>query len=163
MRICKVEGCGKKYKAKGYCCTHYARFSYRKKFSLSLDLSIKYSCKGKRNFMWRGGIAEYPNHYLMKKNRLIILMQNPKCEYCGKPATQVHHKDGSKTNHSLSNLAASCQSCNSTIRFRPNNSKYFRKYGMNLQQIADKIGYSLCHIWRLEQQGILEEIIINKI
>ncbi len=161
---CKLENCQKttikKYR---YCYAHRERI----KKHLPLDLSINcvkmcfHSQKGKKNFMWRGGVAQYPNHYLMKKNRLIILMQNPKCEYCGKSATEVHHKDGSKTNHSLSNLQAVCRSCNAKIRFRPNNTKTYRKYKMSLCQIADKIHRSYSAIWRWEKQGILESAVLS--
>jgi len=43
--------------------------------------------KGKRNGNWKGGTAEYPNHYEMKKNRLIKLQQTKgKCEACRKRA-----------------------------------------------------------------------------
>ena len=48
----------------------------------------------------------------MKKNRLIILINNPLCEVCEKtPATEVHHKDNTKDNHRLSNLMAVCHKC----------------------------------------------------
>jgi len=90
------------------------------------------------NLLKKGGVAEYPKHYLMKKNRLIILLKNLRCEICGKPAVEVHHRDGSKFNHELSNLMASCHRCNSKIRFKPNNSKYRRLYGMSLREIIIK-------------------------
>jgi len=74
----------------------------------------------------------------MKKQRLIILMQNPKCEMCGKPAVEIHHKNGNKADHRLKNLMASCRSCNAKIRFKPNRSKYYRLYGCSLSEIAKK-------------------------
>jgi len=83
--------------------------------------------KGKLNPNWRGGIAEYFNHAFMKKQRLIILMQNPKCEVCGKVATEIHHIDKTKSNHKLSNLMAVCHKCNINFHYdvigRPKNKK----------------------------------------
>lgn len=136
MKICKVKNCKNKYFTKGYCRFHYDR----KRHSPHLPLDNKrYSPKGKRNVNWKGGIAEYPNHYLMKKNRLIILMNNPKCEICDKPATDIHHRNGNKADHRLSNLMALCHSCNNLIRFKPNKSKYRKLYGMTLKEMGEKL------------------------
>lgn len=166
-RKCKIEGCNREHYAKGYCRKHYERFitnggyklhkckikscskmiysksmycekhRYRIKHNLPLDLSIKCFLKGKRNPNWRGGVAEYPNHYLMKKNRLIILMQNPKCEYCGKPATEVHHKDENKSNHKLSNLTATCHKCNTK-----QSSKFYKRFGYTFDEITEKLSFT---------------------
>jgi len=123
-----------------------------------LDLSIDNRClkKGKKNNLWKGGIAEYPNHYLMKKNRLIILMQNPKCEICGNPATEIHHKDFSKNNHKLSNLMATCHRCNNHL-----SSKFYQKYGMTLNEITSKLGRSHYYWWR-HQKG-LDKVLLDKV
>jgi hypothetical protein len=186
---CQVEGCKNKHYAKHYCQTHYVIFvtnggyklhkclvkdcnkkthnpKYCSKHSLSnskhrsLDLSIKYTCRGSKNYMWKGGVAEYPNHYLMKQRRLVLLKKYPLCRICHKkPSIEIHHKDGDKSNHAWKNLLPSCHKCNSSIRFAPNNSKFFRKYGINLQKLADKIKFSYVTIWHWEKQRLLEGII----
>lgn len=111
-------------------------------------MSIKGRNKGPKNGNWRGGVSEYPNHYLMKKNRLIILLNNPKCEICGKQATEVHHRNGNKADHRLKNLMASCHSCNAKIHFAPINTKYRRLYGMTLKELGKKYKLSLYCIWQ---------------
>ena len=156
---CFVPKCNKlvhkKYK---YCYRHNLRYKKHR----SLDLSIKYTLKGKRNPMWKGGIAEYPNHYLMKKNRLIILLHNPICEICNKkPAVEVHHKNGDKSDHRLSNLAASCRKCNASIRFKPNISKYRRLYGINMEEIVEKLHISNYIFYKLHNQNGLKELLKN--
>ena len=72
--------------------------------------------KGSKNPRWNGGVSQYPNHYELKKNRLIVLnLRKWKCEICGEKAQQTHHKDGNKANHSLSNLQAVCKKCHQLI------------------------------------------------
>lgn len=167
---CKIKNCRKKHFAKHLCHKHYVYYNKQRKFghrhkckvedcniitwkyeycykhkyridhNLSLDLAIKCIPKGERHMWWKGGIADYPNHFLMKKNRLIILMNNPKCEICGKKATEIHHRDGSKFNHELSNLMATCHKCNSGIRFRPNKSKYRNVFGKSLSELQKEYG-----------------------
>lgn len=59
---------------------------------------------------------EYENHYEMKVNRLKVLQQSQFiCNYCGGKATEVHHLDGSKDNHSLENLIPTCHKCHMKI------------------------------------------------
>jgi hypothetical protein len=188
--ICKIKGCNKKHFAKEYCKKHYKNFLctgnplgkrhkcfvkncntmaknkycfkhyLRIKRHLPLDLSIKCNPKGKNNHMWQGGIAMYPNHYLMKKNRLIILMQNPKCERCGKPATEIHHKDGSKTNHKLSNLMAVCHPCNAKLRTRPN-IRFLATYGITQEEIAKKLKINRSQTIKLHFQNRLGKLLIK--
>lgn len=179
---CSIKNCGRGLYAKGYCWKHYAFFkreSHKKKCevkncnnncfpdqkycfrhrdrikrNLPLDLSIKTTPKGERNVNWKGGIAEYPNHYLMKKNRLIILMQNPKCERCGKPATQIHHKDFTKTNHKLNNLVAICHKCNVRL-----SSKFYQRYGLTLDEITEQLGMSRTYWWK--HQNKLKKVLFD--
>ena len=142
---CKIRECNKKiYSVSKYCGKHKYRIDHNLPTDLAFDCRPLHF-KGKNNPNWRGGIAEYPNHHLMKKNRLIILMQNPKCEICGKFATQIHHRDFGKTNHKLSNLMAVCQKCNSKLRNpnKPQNSKYRRLYGMSLSELSKKYNCSI--------------------
>ena len=52
------------------------------------------------------------------------------CEDCGKEARMVHHKDGTKSNHSLYNLKALCYSCHRKyhpIKFKHGKRKIKRK------------------------------------
>ena len=68
--------------------------------------------------------SEYPNHYQLKKNRLIILnLYKWKCEVCGKLAIVTHHKDRTKRNHSPSNLKAVCKKCHKLIHRKPRQLK----------------------------------------
>lgn len=163
VHICEIKNCTNrthhKYK---YCSIHRRRIEK----NLPLDLSI--NCKGfnaprgNRNFMWRGGVSEYPNHYLMKKNRIIVLKNNPKCKKCKKKiATMVHHKNLDKTDHRLLNLMPVCCSCNGKLRHHKNTSKYRRLYGMTLGEISKKNNCSTTQVWLLHKKNLLS-ILINK-
>lgn len=102
--ICSVEGCNKVAHAHGLCPTHNVRL---KKHG---DVNIV-KTRGRKRTTGTG--SEYPNHSLLKKNRLIKLKMNPICEYCGELKSKLtHHRDGTKTNHSIPNLMALCgRSC----------------------------------------------------
>ena len=130
-KICTARGCGRKdIHAKGYCVKHY----WRLRKNGSPYITRVGDNKGSKNGNWNGGVFDYPNHYLMKKNRLIILKRHPICEKCPKPATEVHHRNGDKSDHRLRNLMASCHPCNTKIRFGPNKlhtSKYRRLFGFS--------------------------------
>ena len=141
---CMIKNCNLLINRKSkYCQRHKIRI----KNNLPLDLST--NCYGgKRNFMWKGGISPYRNHYLMKKNRLFILIHHPKCEYCGKFATEIHHKDEDKTNHNLSNLMAICCKCH-----RCHHSKFYKKFGYTLRGITQKLGRSMSY-WQRHQKEI---------
>jgi len=103
---------------------------------------------GKNNPRWNNGASEYPNHHILKENRIIVLKEaKGKCEICGERARIVHHIDGSTDNHHLSNLIALCGSCHKATHSQETGdslktSKYIRKYGMTLSQIADKFNTS---------------------
>jgi 5-methylcytosine-specific restriction endonuclease McrA len=89
---------------------------------------------GKNNPRWGGGVSPYPNHSLMKKNRLIVLINNPICEICGKTqAQQIHHKNRDRSDHRLSNLMGVCCSCHSGLGHK---GKYQKLYGKNRIEIA---------------------------
>ena len=154
---CAAPQCSHRISLKRQYCFQHQR---RKQHNLTLDLSVDcrgISNRGEKNFQWRGGVFEYPNHYLMKKNRLIILMNNPKCEVCGKTATCIHHRNGDKSDHRLENLMPSCHRCNARIRFGPNNTKYSRLYGLRLHEMTKKFGHSPTFYHQLHYQGKLSD------
>jgi 5-methylcytosine-specific restriction endonuclease McrA len=72
---------------------------------------------GKNNGNWNGGVSEYPNHYYLKKQRLVKLNNiGFVCEKCKiKKAKEIHHKDRNKSNHKLNNLMALCVPCHLKI------------------------------------------------
>lgn len=126
----------------GFCSYHYERIKNGYKIE-------PVGNKGENNINWKGGIAEYPNHSEMKRNRLQVLREaNYICEYCGNTANQIHHKDFSKDNHAKENLAAICNKCNSKLRDpnKPQMSKYRRLYG-----------YAR---YELKEMGFLQDIIL---
>lgn len=143
---CLIKNCRIKV-FKIYCEKHLYRTRKNLPLDLRKDLRIVHM-RGENNPNWKGGVADYPNHSFMKKQRLIILMDNPKCEYCDNQATQIHHKDESKTNHKLSNLAAICHICN--IRL---GGRFYKKYGLTLKQIAEFLGKSTAY-WYNHQNKI---------
>lgn len=117
----------------GYCAFHLLRL--KRGVSLTKPKGIR----GKLNPNWNGGKSDYPNHYQMKKNRLIALERdNYTCHFCKNSANQIHHLDLSKTNHNLNNLVACCHKCNmaSEHRKKHNITKYTEIYGKNLKQIS---------------------------
>jgi len=123
--------------------------------------------KGSANFMWKGGIAEYPNHYEMKKNRLIKLQQTKsRCEICNNRAYTIHHKDESVDNHSLKNLIVLCNSCHRIIHnsgYKKNHtSKFIRQYGMTLEKIADKLNINWGTCYKLHKQDKLTELLSKR-
>jgi len=105
------------------------------------------SMMGANNPRWNNGASEYPRHSELKRVRIEALKKaGGKCEACGNEAQVVHHIDESKDNHSLYNLVALCDKCHWAIHkneFGPINnrtSKYIRKYGLTLQQLAVLFG-----------------------
>ena len=98
VRKCSFSGC-EHTTTRAYCNTHESRIYRHGDVNISLKRGVKS----------QGGHQQYPNHSLLKRNRLIKLAQNPICEFCGKaPSKIVHHRDGKKTDHSLENLYAVC-------------------------------------------------------
>lgn len=151
---CSVNGCKEMANgAFGFCKLHYSRHSR------GVDLNRKKGVKGELNHWWKGGVAEYPNHYEMKKIRKIILEKAKfTCYYCGKPANEIHHKDLSKNNHSEDNLVASCRRCNRK-RSKIYTSKFKRMYGKSLAQLASELDFSVSYICRMYKIGKLDQMI----
>ncbi|HDY68913.1 MAG TPA: HNH endonuclease [Candidatus Scalindua sp.] len=129
--------------------------------------------RGKANAMWKGGVADYPNHYEMKKNRLLKLQQtNGRCEICGDKAYQIHHKDFSKNNHSLKNLLILCRQCHAILHKGSNTkrgkdrkksfSKFRRLYGFTRQELLDKSDLSIYDFNKLYRKGKLKNYLKAK-
>jgi hypothetical protein len=102
---CAATDCPRKAYKKDFFCSIHEKEYQRPKYP-----------KGENHWSWRGGVAEYPDHSLLKKQRLVKLASvQYECEVhgpaCKKVADRVHHKDGLKTNHDVSNLVATCSKC----------------------------------------------------
>lgn len=131
-RKCSVEGCVKPYYGIGYCQPHYRRY----KVGIPFDAEPYETLRGEGNPRWAGGTSEYPNHSQMKKNRLEVLKEASYiCHFCGKYANKIHHKDLSKDNHSKKNIVPCCNQCNSSIRHKPNTSKYKRSFSYSHKEL----------------------------
>lgn len=116
----------------------------------------------KHSWNWKGGEQEYLNHSLMKRNRLIALKKSKgQCEVCGRVAHCIHHKDFSKINHSLKNLIVLCRNCHFVIHSERINkkTKFIREYGMTLQTMADKFGFSTGKFFSLHKTGKLKDFL----
>ena len=185
MKICKVENCSNGHYAKGYCKKHHEKIRrtgtlkklYRivnkgktcKVPNCNNPADTKGLC-GKHYYRWLKygdvnkakyeGTSEYPNHILMKKNRLIILLHNPRCEMCGKKAITIHHKDFTKTNHQLSNLQALCQNCHIGIHLKKMGyTNYFELYGISVSGMIKKFGHSYIKYRRMHKKGKLKDFL----
>lgn len=131
---CLVEGCFKKPFGLGYCSMHYSRF----KKGLSLTATRFELFGGEKNPNWKGGVADYPNHSLMKRIRIRVLKRdNYTCVYCGKPTKETHHVDRTKTNHTEKNMVACCHSCNMKRAnlHKQHKSKYTLIYGFTQREM----------------------------
>jgi predicted Zn-ribbon and HTH transcriptional regulator len=107
------------------------------------------SHKGEDNPRWNNGISEYPNHYLLKKNRLKVLKRdNYTCQLCGKYTNQVHHIDKTKTNHKKNNLRAICRKCNLGIYHAGPRGKYKKYPDFTPAQAAKLVGCSIYTVIR---------------
>src|SRR3972149_8701541 len=131
---CSVEGCKaqiRKSSFSGLCPFH------RDRRWKGIPLERGYGIKGELNPRWNGGISEYPNHLLFKKNRIEVLEEaDYTCWFCGKiNINEVHHQDGLKTNHAKENLKACCHACNGK-KAQVHNSKFRRLYGRTLTDLS---------------------------
>ncbi len=88
----------------------------------------------------------YPNHHIMKRNRLIRLKETKGlCEICERPARLVHHIDESMDNHAITNLSPLCDLCHHAIHHADSlngkgATKIIRLYGMSFADMARKYG-----------------------
>lgn len=118
--------------------------------------------KGEKNWRWNGGTSDYPDHSLMKRNRLVKLQQSKgRCEVCGKRAYQIHHIDESRNNHTLENLVVVCNHCHGILHTGRTNktTKYIRKYGKSAKEMALQFGCSTGTITHLDRSRKLEGVL----
>lgn len=168
--LCAVEGCNLVVRGKQkYCRKHYVRnrrtgnplglltpcqwpgctrtghekfCSYHKNTKRPPGAPRGWYLMGERNPNWNGGVCEYKNHGDFKRSRLSVLQTaNYICADCGGPAREVHHKDGSTSNHSTENLVPLCKKCHKKYD-RPYTSKYKRLYGYTLNEMSKIYGVS---------------------
>lgn len=187
-KLCSVEGCKSMVFCKGFCHAHYELFRRRgtpEKRShpckapgckrkvyyeychkhqqqidkgIPLDAPLGWAVKGEKNVNWNGGVSQYPDHYTFKKQRLIKLAEvNYRCEECGGLARTVHHKDGTKTNHSIDNLKALCYKCHSREhRGTKRQTKFTRIYGMNTMELGKLLDVSPTTVFIWHRDGKLQ-------
>ena len=118
---------------------------------------------GKLNHNWKGGVAEYKNHSLLKKRRIAVLARDGNiCFKCGKWTNQVHHIDNSKDNHTMDNLVACCHPCNLKMA-KTKTSKFIRLYGKVGSEIAQELNVSVTTVTILHKKGILQNLLRNPI
>jgi len=80
----------------------------------------------------------YENKFLFDKQKPIVLESaNYICTICKKVATEVHHLDGSKCNHSFDNLIAICKPCHSRIHTTDRNER--SKGKLNIESLENLI------------------------
>jgi len=156
---CSYKPCKKMIWGK-YCKFHQVRIDN----NISMDTPKGWQVKGKRNVNWKGGVSDYPNHHLMKKNRIIVFKKyNGKCADCVKKAQQIHHKDNSKDNHSLKNLVPLCIKCHGIRgRGRKNSTSLFmRKYGMTIFEIVKKTDMTENYVYKFHKMSVLKYILLK--
>ena len=107
----KVKGncviCGKEY-------WYYAKQKAQTCSKICAKINMRERFLREKNIQWKGGIGDYPEHNLFKKNRKIVLeMSRYSCAICGtkRRKLMVHHKDFTKNNHDLKNLLPLCTPC----------------------------------------------------
>ena len=89
-------------------------------------LRIARSVSGENNPMWQGGIAnqKYAPGFCKTLKAQIRARDNYTCQLCGITeaetgyALSIHHSDYDKSNHTETNLFATCKRCNSLVNTR---------------------------------------------
>lgn len=154
-KMCLIPKCGEKGYFEGYCFKHWTRVKRGLPFDINLGSLSK---MGGKNPRWKGGIAEYEKHYLMKKiGKEKLESANYICQICLGQATEIHHLDKTKNNHALKNLLAICHKCHFSIFHREKHtSKYLREYGLRLYDIKKKLHFHYTKIKKLHISGKLK-------
>ncbi len=114
-------------------------------YSHTVETRVKMSNAkmGDKNPRWNGGTSEYVNHAILNKVRLKVLKNaKGRCEICGERANIIHHIDDSNDNHDVENLVVVCRKCHKVLHrkedvFPQGNTKYVRKYGMKVKDLAN--------------------------
>ena len=102
-RPCAIDNCPNIIAKGRYCGQHTPRKAKRKPQKRKQD--------NRPNITQRAG---YGSRW--RKIRTDYLSRHSRCEMCGEPATQVHHRRGVEYGHG--DLMALCQSCHSRITRR---------------------------------------------
>jgi transcriptional regulator with XRE-family HTH domain len=131
---CTIVGCDLRHYALGFCRNHWKLKNSYGSTDKRLHTCMATDCKqstsslfcchhaeqytrhvgidGEHNPRWNGGVSEYPNHYKMKQLRKEILLERGEtCQNCGEYGNEVHHRDGSKTEHFKENFLVLCHTC----------------------------------------------------
>jgi DNA-binding Xre family transcriptional regulator len=115
---------------------------------------------------------DYPNHYEMKKNRLMVLQQHGyKCQICGGEATIVHHADDSKDNHDPENLVPLCAKCHTNLHAKTSKITWDTEIinialmhrGMDKKELAQKIGITYTAFVTILRRGTTKNSTMKKI
>lgn len=116
---------------------------------------------------------DYENHYAMKKNRLQVLRENNfVCQHCGGRATEVHHKDGSKSNHDPENLIPLCHKCHMKLHSQEDRSPRWdtemilvamMQRGIDKGELANQVGVTRQAITRLLKTGLTKNSTMKRI
>jgi len=112
----------------------------------------------------------YLQHYILKKNRLVVLKKSQhKCSICGNKAVEVHHKDFSKSNHCLSNLVSVCKQCHRSVlhnkrKYVTHNriSKFRNIYGYSIDELTKLLEISRWKVIALHYKRKLKDMVENK-
>ena len=116
---------------------------------------------------------DYLDHYTMKQNRLKVLKANNyQCAICNDKATEIHHKDGSKSNHDIKNLLPVCHKCHMKLHtqkkkkpeINPEAIEYLlAQKGLNKGDLAELIGMSRTAISTILRKKTTKNSTIKKI
>ena len=105
-------------------------------------------------------MRNYPNHGLLKKNRLIALERdNWTCVKCGQPGKMAYHLDGDKGNHDVDNLECRCSKC---LPKRNRVSLFKRLYGKSRLSIALYLNKTPASVYYLHQRGRLKMLLADR-
>jgi hypothetical protein len=148
---------------KEYCRLCFLKIKNRQRRGISYNKTLSKDLRslclsGEGNINWNGGISEYQRHYDFKKARVKVLRENNYiCKICGDVATEVHHKDGSKNNHTMPNLIPLCKKCHKGIfhNQKHKTSKFLRKYGYSREELSKILNFSVAKVLSLHYKNKL--------